>query len=275
MSYQLGSTDPPAPRDQRSRGDPEDEHAEAGGGTRLLGRGILSAALVLVVMAAFAGGIWFAHATDKRQQGGEANAVPLLRADPHPLKVRPAAPGGMVIPDQNMLVYGERHDTVEHLLPPPETPLPRPAPPAPKQSAAPPPVAAATAAIGPAPAPAAPAAKRPAPAPTLPAEVPIPPPAAAPPRAAVATPAPATAGGGVRLQLGAVRSPDAARREWQHLKKANADLLGNVAGFAVRVDLGAKGIYYRIETAPFADLAAAMRLCDALKQRGAACILDR
>jgi hypothetical protein len=270
MSYQLGSIDP----DERAEevGDPP------GGRVRLLARGILSSALVLLVMAAFAGGVWFAHGAGKRYPGGGAEDVPLLRADPHPFKIRPATPGGMVVPDQNMLVYGERRNTVEHLLPPPEAPMPRPAPPAPKQAAVPPPAASAAAPGEPAPAPAqtptAPAAKGLTTASALPGGTSTPAPPAAPtPPALANTTSVKTGNGGVRLQLGAVRSPDAARREWQHLKEANADLLGDVAGFAVRADLGAKGIYYRIETAPFADPAAATRLCGELKRRGTGCIL--
>src|SRR5579883_2795106 len=247
MSYHLGSVDP----DERAGG----FGASPGGGIRPVMRVLLSSALVLLVMAAFAGGVWFAHVSGGRRGGDGSGDIPLLRADPHPFKVKPAAPGGMVIPDQNMLVYGERHDTVEHLLPPPEAPMPRPAPPPP-------------------PAPPAPQAPAAAPA-AVPATAPPPAPAAAMP-AAAAKPAAATAqGGGVRLQLGAVRSPQEARREWQRLKHDNADLLGDVAGFAVRADLGAKGIYYRIETAPFADPAAAARVCAALKRRGSECILER
>src|SRR5579884_1253672 len=250
MSYHLGSVDP----DESAGG----FGASPGGGIRPVMRVLLSSALVLLVMAAFAGGVWFAHVSGGRRGGDGSGDIPLLRADPHPFKVKPAAPGGMVIPDQNMLVYGERHDTVEHLLPPPEAPMPRPAPPPPAPPRA-------------APAPQAPAA---APA-AVPATAPPPAPAAAMP-AAAAKPAAATAqGGGVRLQLGAVRSPQEARREWQRLKHDNADLLGDVAGFAVRADLGAKGIYYRIETAPFADPAAAARVCAALKRRGSECILER
>jgi hypothetical protein len=274
MSYHLGSVDP----DERAGG----IGAPSGGGMRLLARGILSSALVLLVMTAFAGGVWFAHFASRRHGGGATDDVPLLRADLHPFKTRPAAPGGMTVPDQNMLVYGERHDTVEHLLPPPETPMPRPAPPAPKQSATAAPSSPPRAApspeqppVGSAAAPMAATAPPPAvssPSSAAPDLTPATPPAPVP-----TTPAPLhlaiAKAGGVRLQLGAVRDPDAARREWQRLKRANADLLGDVAGFAVRADLGAKGIYYRIETAPLADPAVAMRICGALRQRGTGCIL--
>jgi hypothetical protein len=267
MSYHLGSVAPPTPRAEP----PNDERAAgtgepSGGRARLLARGIASSALVLLVMAAFAGGVWFAHFAGRRH-GGAAGNVPLIRADSRPMKVRPAAPGGMVIPDQHMLVYGERRHEVEHLLPPPEAPLPRPVPPppAPKPQAAPVPASPVPASAAPTP-----------PAPAL-AKAPTAPPA---PPAAPAKPAPAplrpviARTGGIRLQLGSVRTPDEARREWQHLKETNADLLGSIDGFAVRADLGAKGIYYRIETAPLADPAVAARICGELKRRGDGCLLD-
>lgn len=266
MSYQLDSVGP----DERAAGSDAPP-----GRVRLLARGIASSALVLLVMAAFAGGVWFAHLASRRH-GAAAGDVPLIRADQRPIKVRPAAPGGMTVPDQNMLVYGERHDHVEHLLPPPETPMPRPAPPppAPKPQVPPQTVAAAPPAIParPAPPPAAASA-----APVLakaPPAPPAPPPAAPKPAPAPLHPMIARTGG-TRLELGSVRTPDAARREWQHLKEINADLLGNIDGFAMRADLGARGVTYRIETAPLADRSVAAQICDTLKRRGTGCVLGR
>lgn len=273
MSYQLGSVG-------------SDDRAAAAaaprGRVRLLPRGLLSSALVVLVMAAFAGGVWFAHFAARRHAGGgTGGGVPLIRADRHPFKLRPAAPGGMVVPDQNMLVYGERHDRVEHLLPPPEKPLPRPTPPPPpppkpQVAAAPPPPAAAVR----------PAAAVVAPPSAVPAAPGGPAASNAPAAAASATPTPATPAvaplrpaiarsGGFRLVLGSVRTPEAARRAWQHLKEANADLLGAIDGFAMPIGLGGKGVAYRIETSPLADRAVAAKICGALKERGAGCVLGR
>jgi len=44
---------------------------------------------------------------------------------------------------------------------------------------------------------------------------------------------------------------------------------------AIRTDLGDKGTYYRVEAGPFADAAAAERLCGELKRRKLGCILAR
>lgn len=211
--------------------------------------------------------------------------VPLIRADEQPTRKRPADAGGMTVPDRDSLVLNRAEPSVEQLLPPPETPLPRPTPPEPPAAAEPtPPQAAAQ------PPAAAPPQEKPEP-PSTPAAAapPSPPPsaAAAPPspappaperkmaRAAAPPPAPAapTNGKGYRLQLGSVRTPAAAKEEWDRLKSEQGDLLGALEFNAARADLGARGIYYRIQAGPIADAAAAERECNELKRRGVGCIL--
>ncbi len=81
--------------------------------------------------------------------------------------------------------------------------------------------------------------------------------------------------GGLRLQLGAVRSESEAHGVWDRLKHANADLLGHLSGVAVRADLGDKGVYYRIQAGPIADPSTADRLCAELRQRHLACMIVR
>jgi sporulation related protein len=96
---------------------------------------------------------------------------------------------------------------------------------------------------------------------------------------AAARPAAARAGAahasGMRLQLGAMRSEGEARGQWEQLKRKNPDLLGNLSGTAIRADLGDKGTYYRIQTAPVGDPASADRICGALRQRHLACMVVR
>ena len=211
--------------------------------------------------------------------------VPLIRADNTPTRHRPENPGGIQVPGQGTMVLdgGQGEPKVEHLLPPPEAPLPRPAP---AEPAATPPAQAAEAPAAPAPAaqlqpmveaPAAPA-PQPAPPPVAAAEPPAkplpapPPPAPAPP--AAAKPAvQAAVGKGWRLQVGAVRSPEAAQQEWQRLKKQHGEVLGKLSLATERVDLGARGIYYRIQAGPIADAAKAEQDCSELKRRGVSCIL--
>jgi cell division septation protein DedD len=80
---------------------------------------------------------------------------------------------------------------------------------------------------------------------------------------------------GTRLQLGSLRSEDAARQEWERIKRKNSDLLGSLSATPVRADLGDRGIYYRIQAGPIADPAAAERICGELKQRSIGCIIAR
>ncbi|MBV9524042.1 MAG: SPOR domain-containing protein, partial [Alphaproteobacteria bacterium] len=125
-------------------------------------------------------------------------------------------------------------------------------------------------------APSAPAVKAPPPtAPPAPviASAHPPAPALVKPAAPAATP-PAIAGG-IRLQLGAMHSEEAARQAWERVKQANADLLGGLTAAWPRADLGARGIFYRLQAGPIADEAKAERICRALKQRQVGCILVR
>jgi cell division septation protein DedD len=263
MTYHLGPIDP----DRRAElyGDTRDEEPQP------RPRRVLATALALLVMGLFGGGLWFAYVQGTRHAGGgdaASGSVPLIRADERPTKVKPERPGGMEIPDRDKLIYNPTRPVVEHLLPPPEKPLPRPvAPPNPSpQREQPPATASSTPASPPAPSPASiPQAQQSAAVP--PAK---PPPAqAAPPKTA------ATGAAGTRLQLGSVRSEDAARQEWERIKRKNADLLGALSATPIRADLGDKGIYYRILAGPVADQAAAERICSELKQRSVGCIVAR
>ena len=250
MSYQFGHVD----RDERidyGEGSPQyqDELPPR--------RNLTGPAMIIGVMALFAGGLWFAYheGTKHAVAVGSAppaagDSVPLIRADPQPVKIRPdpSKVGGMDIPDKDNPLYGARpgSQTVEKLLPPPEAPGPRPTAPPP-----PPPVA--------------------------------PPVAAAPPPPAAVVPKPVTKPGqppatlpdGVRVQLASLRSAEAARDEWTRLKRDNPDLLGKLTAVAVRADLGERGIYYKIEAGPLPSKEAASRLCKEMKGRDLDCQLVR
>jgi outer membrane biosynthesis protein TonB len=267
MTYHLGPIDP----DRRPElfGDPRD------GEPQPRPRRVLATALALLVMGLFGGGLWFAYVQGTRHAGGgdaASGSVPLIRADERPTKVKPEKPGGMDIPDRDKLIYNPTRPVVEHLLPPPEKPLPRPAPP---PNPLPPPEQPPAAAAAPASsAPGSPPQAAP-PASTRTQQAAAAPPGKTPP-AQAAPPKTATAGvAGTRLQLGSVRSEDAARQEWERVKHKNADLLGTLSATPIRADLGDKGIYYRILTGPVADQAAAERICSELKQRSVGCIVAR
>jgi len=252
-------------------------------------RRLPAALLTLVLMAVFAGGLWFAYTQGAKHatvSGSSSGNVPLIRADDRPTKVKPDQPGGLEVPDRDKLIFNEKSGAppVERLLPPPEKPAPRPAPAPRRVAAAPPPEAASTQAP-PGDAPKAPkaATAQQAAAPAKPAQpeeakpaAPATPAAAAKPATPpVATPTQPASAGGIRVQLGSVRTPEAAREEWNRLKQANPEILGKLSAVAVRADLGDKGTYYRIQAGPFADAGAADRVCGELKKRNLGCALAR
>lgn len=304
-------------------------------------RGLFSLLIVIAAVGAFCLLIWFVY-TQGRRAGTEVVA-PVIHADAGPTKVKPESPGGMDVPNQDRLIYERLRndkdggDGVEHLLPPPETPMDRPQapPPAPAQTAraddeeAAPPSASGPSAAGPTGAPAAapaatppavpapsqatarsdaasvptvpPAASAPAPVRSAPVPAPAPVPQLAPrpvpprpevakaeaakaepprpvpapvPTAPVLTPptsAPPATGGALRLQFASVPSDTQAVAEAQRIQRKHAAVLGGVALHIVRADLGAKGIYYRVQAGPL-DEAQARRLCDAVKAGGDNCI---
>jgi cell division septation protein DedD len=190
--------------------------------------------------------------------------VPVIHADTEPTRKRPDNPGGLQIPGQGTQVLDGGHgdSKIEQLLPPPETPLPRPAPAEPVVATPSPPAAL-------------PAASVPAVA-AAPAVPGAPPPAAKPAPAAVVTPPAVVATAkAYRLQLGAVRTPANAKDEFERLKRLNGDVLGKLGYTAERIDLGDRGIFYRIQAGPLADAALAERDCKTLNRRGVRCLLVR
>ena len=217
----------------------------------------LAVVLALGVMAMSAGTLWIGY----RLSVGHAPSgdIPLIHADADPVKVKPDDPGGMEIPNRDRFVFNPTGNMpVERLLPPPENPLPRPATTSTPVVSAP----AAPVSVQSPQAPAAPAA--PVPAVTVP-----------PPQQAAAPPAPRSTVSGYRLQLGAVRTPEIAKSEWERVKRQNGDLLGSLSVSVERADLGERGVFYRIHVGPIADAAQAERLCAQLRQRGVGCILAK
>lgn len=98
--------------------------------------------IVLLVLAGAAAGAWFFYGDRLERIWTSAEPeIPLVKAAPGPVKVRPENPGGLRVPDRDKLVYdriqgktAERTEGdgplpdrgPERLLPPPEEPLPKP-----------------------------------------------------------------------------------------------------------------------------------------------------
>jgi len=256
MSYPLGSV----AADQRTEFYAEPVSREA----RPRLRGLAAGLGALLIVALFAGGMWYAYLLGTRHASGPSiETVPLIRADTSPTKVKPEKPGGMEVPDRDKLIYTQKRAAVEHLLPPPEKPMPRPAGPGTP-----------TAQSG--------ASPQPQGSPVAPATASSAATAANPPVKSVATsngavksaaaqPSQAKSSG-TRMQLASVRSEEEALQEWNRIKRANSDLLGNLSATPVRADLGEKGIFYRVLSSPVAD---AERVCHDLNQRNVGCIIAR
>ncbi len=94
--------------------------------------------VLFVVLAVGGGAAGWAFYGDRitSLMGDSDSDVPIVRAELGPVKVRPASPGGLQVPDRDKLVYNRiqgggapegSSPSVERLLPPPETPMPKPA----------------------------------------------------------------------------------------------------------------------------------------------------
>jgi len=97
---------------------------------------------------------------------------------------------------------------------------------------------------------------------------------AAPEPKALPEPAPA-ARQDYMVQLAASRSRALARGVYARLQTDHEDLLGRRDPFILRVDLGDRGIFYRVNVAGFATKAAADNFCADLKKRGQDCLVRR
>ncbi len=238
---------------------------------------IIIAGSVLAVGALIAALVW------GFSRGSSRNA-PLIEADARPIKVRPDNPGGLRVPNQDVLIFdrnrGARSTPPDGLAPEAENPrvdqlraqlaeraaqeAARSAPPpaAPAQPAAPQaaPRSAPQAAAPAAPAP--PATTSALTAPSLPAPVP-----------ATAERFAPVANGRAQVQLGALPSEAAARGEWDRLQKRVPELLGNRRVTLAPFDREGQTPLYRIRTGGFADAATARAFCEEMKTRSIPCMV--
>lgn len=108
---------------------------------------------------------------------------------------------------------------------------------------------------------------------------PAPAPAPAPAQtAAVAPQAPAaasTGGSGSYVQISSQRSESEAQAAFRGLQAKFPDQLGGRQPSIHKVDLGAKGTYYRAMVGPFANASEASQLCSSLKAAGGQCLVQR
>jgi len=200
--------------------------------------GVLTTAALLV----FAGILWYAY-----PRGAEKYHdmdVPVVKADTAPIKTQPVDPGGMEVRHQDSTVFDPLEKTaageVEKLLPAQEAPINKnvdikPAPPAEEVKKA---------------------------------EI-------VPPAKAEKKKAPVAAAGDAYVQLGSFRNVDGAKKDWQRLKTKYPRLFARLEMRTARVELPAKGIYYRLQAGKV-DNARAKEICAALREeKVSGCIVVR
>jgi hypothetical protein len=95
---------------------------------------------------------------------------------------------------------------------------------------------------------------------------------AAPPRLASA---PSSGAGSYLVQLSSQRSEAEAQASYRSLQAKFPSQLGGQSPIIKRVDLGAKGVYYRAMIGPFASSGEADQFCSGLKAAGGQCLIQR
>jgi hypothetical protein len=240
--------------------------------------------------------------------GPSADSVPpVIKADPNPAKLTPAAPSA----DAADKPFQDRVGTVqtERIVPREETPVAQPVPPSASLPTAPPwPTPAAPRAGAAPPAAAVPGAnpdarrvrtetirvapngdptgttRPPAPVPNAPraakqnSPMTIAPSAdAAPPPARVQTArvSPAATDGAYVVQVSAQKTESDAQSSYRALQQKYPGVLGGREATIRRADLGDKGIYFRAQIGGFASAAEATNFCDSLKASGGQCIVQK
>lgn len=270
-------------------------------------RGIL---LVLLFIGAAVGGTYYV-AYNQGLAEGQRSLPPVVLAENTPIKV-PAeqVPGGVAPKPDDLNIYGvmrgdrdngaaaipsspadNANGSIESLIAQTDDPFQQPAaddqlppgnsitvlrdsdavkvsPPRPELNRAP---RAATPAVQ---------AAKPAPQPQAVAKAtPQPAPKPAPKPAAAAKPKPvavqAADSGTFMVQLAASRSRALARGVYANLQKNYTDALGRRDPLILRVDLGDKGIYYRVNVPGFDGRTAAANFCADLKKRGQDCLVRK
>jgi len=184
-----------------------------------------------------------------------SGSVPLIEADPRPVRVRPTDPGGLRVQNQDELIFDrDRRPTNTGARLAPEAEGPRLD--ALRQQVAPPP-----------------APTTPAPA-TPPAATASPTPAPATTPAAARTPPPANAGR-IQVQIGALPNEESARAEWDRLARRAPELLGDRRPSVTRFEREGQPALFRLRTGMFADAEAARSFCESLRAKGGNCTVIR
>jgi cell division septation protein DedD len=183
-------------------------------------------------------------------------AVPVVEAESTPLKQRPAAPGGMVVPNQDETIFDRPSDRrPEQVLAPNRI---APGPEAPQMQVLRQQQQAATQ----------PRVEPPAAQQGQQQQLAVAPQAARPGATSRTAVAPA---GRWHVQLGALNSEAAARGAWESVLRRTPDLAGRTP---VITELKRDNLptLWRLRVGGLADVAAAQTLCEAVKAKGGSCV---
>lgn len=245
---------------------------------------ILTVMVSIAAVASFGSVVWWAHNQDVKA-GGRGLEPLVVQAPPTPARVKPENAGGLAVPNQDKEVFNRLQPNAvpaqpEKLLPTPPTPklpaggLPLPAAPKPDTEVAaktPTPLQGATTpAVATAPSATTPAAPPPNAPPV--ADAPKSKPAENGPSIASLIDGMSGPSGGWRVQVASVKNEDVAKSTWARLQSAHGDVMANLRMQAVRVDLGDKGVWYRVQGGPL-DEKQAQAVCSSLRSRKADCVL--
>lgn len=240
-------------------------------------RPLWAAGMVVATIAVLGAVIYYAYPREAAEQ--ELAAVPIIRADAGALKVTPDDPGGMEIAHRESVVFDTLNGAgeggrVENLLPQAEAPLPREEMFAGLKTAAEDEILDVTAPPSDDPESFEQIADYTPPTEIDPAAEPV---SAAPeaaaveaaktePAAGIATAAKEAVKAGTHyVQLASVKDEAAAKAEWKKMQAAHG-VLAPLNLHIERADLGAKGVFYRIQGGPVAE-AEAKQICQAVSSK--------
>ncbi len=78
-----------------------------------------------------------------------------------------------------------------------------------------------------------------------------------------------------RIQIAAHRSAANAAASWAKMRKAHGAIIGSLTPHTERVDLGTRGIFFRVQAGNFKTAGEARAICGKLKAKGQGCIIVR
>ena len=242
------------------------EYADEGDMT---GRRMLVAALTVIILAIFGGLIWYSYL-----EGNKGGPVPVVRADKSVIKVKPDTPGGLQVPDQDKSVFNKvtlaDAEKAENLAPSAELPVDLPADMSVEKTSDAKSIEGAKAKAV--------QAEKESRLALLPPSTEDKPTTKSVRGAVVVTPKKILSKKkalteGFLVQLGAFGKKATAENLWQKIQKDNGPLLAGLGPDIMMVDLGKKGVLYRLRGGVIADRAQADKICATLKVKKQACIV--